>query len=330
MTTAPVDLDIRIPTDNRADALRADVRAGLTGSPKSLPPKWFYDARGSDLFDAITELDEYYPTRTERQLIIDYAADIARLTGTETLIELGSGSSDKTRRLIEAMSTPGDGGHHLQHYAPLDVSPSALRGAVTRLRAEYPGLRVDGIVADFTGSLAPLPGPGPRTVAFLGGTIGNLEPTARKSFLANVSAALEPGEHFLLGAGLVTDEHTMQRAYDDAAGVTAAFNKNVLTVVNRELGADFDVDSFEHVAVWNADDEWIEMRLRAIRDARVHIPGADLTVDVAAGEQILTEISAKFRPDALAAELDDAGLPVQQIWTDPADRFAIFLSSAQQ
>ncbi|WP_018179662.1 L-histidine N(alpha)-methyltransferase [Jongsikchunia kroppenstedtii] len=327
MTTTPVDLDIRIPTDNRAQALRADVRAGLTGSPKSLPPKWFYDAHGSDLFDAITELDEYYPTRTERQLIVEHADDIAALTGTATLIELGSGSSDKTRRLIDAMSTHRDDGSGLQHYAPLDVSPSALRGAVGRLRAEYPGLRVDGIVADFTGTLAPLPGPGPRTVAFLGGTIGNLEPTARKRFLTNVSAALEPGEHFLLGAGLVADETAMQRAYDDASGVTAAFNRNVLTVVNRELGADFDVDSYRHVAVWNADDEWIEMRLRATHDARVHIPGADLAVDVAADEEILTEISAKFRPDTLSAELAAVGLPVQQLWTDPADRFAIFLSS---
>jgi len=326
MTTAPVDLDIRIPTDNRADALRTDVRSGLTASPKSLPPKWFYDAHGSELFDAITELDEYYPTRTERQLIIDHADDIAELTGTSTLIELGSGSSDKTRRLIEAMSAPSDA-RTLQHYAPLDVSPSALRGAVGRLRAEYPDLRVDGIVADFTGALAPLPGPGPRTVAFLGGTIGNLEPTARKSFLANISAALEPGEHFLLGAGLVTDVSAMQRAYNDAAGVTAAFNRNVLTVVNRELGADFDVDSYEHVAVWNPDDEWIEMRLRATRDARVCVPGADLVVDIAVGEEILTEVSAKFRPDALSAELSDAGLPVHQVWTDPADRFAIFLSS---
>lgn len=323
MTTTDSDLDIRIPTDDRAASLRADVRAGLTASPKSLPPKWFYDARGSELFDAITELDEYYPTRTERQLIADHADEIAALTGTETLIELGSGSSDKTRLLIGAMraaDTP------LQHYVPLDVSPSALQGAVQRLREQNSGLTVDGVVADFTGDLAPLPGPGPRTVAFLGGTVGNLDPAARKRFLHNVAAALEPGEHLLLGAGVVTEPETMRRAYDDAAGITAQFNQNVLRVVNRELGADFDVDAYRHVALWNPDDEWIEMRLRAIRPAQVRIPGAGLTIDIADGEEILTEISAKFRPAALSAELADASLPVREVWTDPDDRFAIFLS----
>ncbi|MFD8253324.1 L-histidine N(alpha)-methyltransferase [Streptomyces werraensis] len=319
---SPFRLTRTLPEDATGAALRADVRAGLTGSPKTLPPKWFYDARGSELFEEITALPEYYPTRAEREILLARSGEIAAASGARTLVELGSGSSEKTRHLIAAL----DG---LHTYVPVDVSESALAGAGQALAAERPGLRVHALVADFTAGLTLPDTPGPRLVAFLGGTIGNLLPAERSAFLASVRALLAPGDALLLGTDLVKDEKTLVRAYDDAAGVTASFNKNVLNVVDRELGADFDPDAFDHVALWDAEHEWIEMRLRSRTAQSVKIPALELVVDFAEGEELRTEVSAKFRQEGVRAELSAAGLDLTRWWTDGEGRFALSLSVAR-
>ncbi|MGC3002027.1 L-histidine N(alpha)-methyltransferase [Streptomyces sp. G35A] len=316
---SPFRITRTLPEDATGAALRADVRRGLTGSPMTLPPKWFYDARGSELFDEITTLPEYYPTRAEREILLARSGEIAAASGARTLVELGSGSSEKTRYLIDALT-------ELRTYVPVDVSESALALAGRALAAERPGLEVHALIADFTAGLA-LPGtPGPRLVAFLGGTIGNLLPAERTAFLASVRALLAPGDALLLGTDLVKDEEVLVRAYDDAAGVTAAFNKNVLTVINRELGADFDPAAFEHVALWDAEREWIEMRLRSRTAQTVKIPALDLAVDFAEGEDLRTEVSAKFREEGVRGELAAAGLELVRWWTDGEGRFALSLS----
>ncbi|MFE9015780.1 L-histidine N(alpha)-methyltransferase [Streptomyces cyaneofuscatus] len=318
---SPFLLTRTLPEDATDAALRADVLSGLTRHPKTLPPKWFYDARGSELFEDITRLPEYYPTRAEREILEERAGEIAAVSGARTVIELGSGSSEKTRHLLEAL----DG---LESYVPVDVSESALTGAAESLLAEHPGLSVHALIADFTGGLA-LPGtPGPRLVAFLGGTIGNLLPEERAGFLHSVRSLLTPGDALLLGTDLVKDEETLVAAYDDASGVTAAFNKNVLNVVNRELGADFPLEDFEHVAVWNPEQRWIEMRLRARRALTVKIRELDLVVPFEAGEELRTEVSAKFRQEDVREELEAAGLQLAQWWTDSAGRFALSLATA--
>ncbi|MFI5721558.1 L-histidine N(alpha)-methyltransferase [Streptomyces cyaneofuscatus] len=318
---SPFLLTRTLPEDATDAALRADVLSGLTRHPKTLPPKWFYDARGSELFEDITRLPEYYPTRAEREILEERAEEIAAVSGARTVIELGSGSSEKTRHLLEAL----DG---LESYVPVDVSESALTGAAESLLAEHPGLSVHALIADFTGGLA-LPGtPGPRLVAFLGGTIGNLLPEERAGFLHSVRSLLTPGDALLLGTDLVKDEETLVAAYDDASGVTAAFNKNVLNVVNRELGADFPLDDFEHVAVWNPEQRWIEMRLRARRALTVKIRELDLVVPFEAGEELRTEVSSKFRQEDVREELAAAGLQLAQWWTDAAGRFALSLATA--
>ncbi|WP_306322827.1 MULTISPECIES: L-histidine N(alpha)-methyltransferase [unclassified Streptomyces] len=318
---SPFRMTRTLPEDATDAALRADVLHGLTRSPKTLPPKWFYDARGSELFDEITQLPEYYPTRAEREILIARAPDIAAATRARTLVELGSGSSDKTRHLLDALTD-------LTTYVPVDVSESALRGAAGTLLAERPALDIHALVADFTAALDLPATPAPRLVAFLGGTIGNLLPRERAAFLAAVRGLLEPGDFFLLGTDLVKDEGTLVAAYDDAAGVTAAFNKNVLAVMGRELGADFDPDAFEHVALWNAECEWIEMRLRATTAQTVKIPALGLAVEFAAGEEVRTEVSAKFRQEGVKAELHDVGLESAHWWTDEEGRFALSLSRA--
>ncbi|WP_171109532.1 L-histidine N(alpha)-methyltransferase [Streptomyces sp. Z423-1] len=317
---SPFLLTRTLPEDATEAALRADVLKGLTSSPKTLPPKWFYDAHGSDLFEQITELPEYYPTRAEREILVARAAEIAAATGARTLVELGSGSSEKTRHLLDALTG-------LHTYVPVDVSDSALTQAGHALLAERPGLNVHALIADFTVALELPDTPGPRLVAFLGGTIGNLLPDERATFLAAVRALLSPGDALLLGTDLVKDEQVLVRAYDDAAGVTAAFNKNVLSVVNRELDADFDPGAFDHVALWDAGNEWIEMRLRSRVAQTVKIPSLDLAVDFAAGEELHTEVSAKFRKDGVRAELAAAGLELARWWTDGEGRFALSLST---
>ncbi|MFJ6656530.1 L-histidine N(alpha)-methyltransferase [Streptomyces sp. NPDC091377] len=316
---SPFALTRILPEDATGAALRADVLHGLTGTPKTLPPKWFYDARGSALFEQITELPEYYPTRAEREILITRSGEIARAAGARTLVELGSGSSDKTRHLLDALTD-------LRLYVPVDVSESALTLAGRALVAERPALAVHALIADFTAPLTLPRSPGPRLLAFLGGTIGNLLPAERAEFYAAVRALLSPGDALLLGTDLVKDEGVLVRAYDDAAGVTAAFNKNVLTVVDRELGADFDPGAFDHVALWDADNEWIEMRLRSRRAQTVKVPALDLAVHFAAGEELRTEVSAKFREEGVRTELAAAGLELTHWWTDTEGRFALSLS----
>jgi len=307
-----------------AASLRADVRAGLTSTPRTLPPKYFYDARGSELFEEITRLPEYYPTRAERSILEARADEIADVTKARTLVELGSGSSEKTHLLLRALRDVGS----LETYVPVDVSADAIEWALPGLAADYPALEVHGVVADFERHLDLLPDDGPRLLAFLGGTIGNFEPDQRARFLAAVGASLGPGDALLLGTDLVKDPARLVAAYDDAAGVTAEFNLNVLRVIDRELDADFDLAAFEHVAVWDADREWIEMRLRSTRDQSATVGGLDLTVSFQAGEEMRTEISAKFRQDRVARELNAAGLHPAAWWTDEADDFALSLALA--
>jgi L-histidine Nalpha-methyltransferase len=323
MTDRPhVRIDRHHTDSDTADELAADVRTGLSGAQKSLPPKWFYDAVGSELFEQITRLPEYYPTRREREVLTRHGPDIAAATRAETLVELGSGSSDKTRLLLDALMFEGT----LRRYVPVDVSDGALIAAAEACAADYPSLEVLGVVADFVTHLEALPSGPSRLVAFLGGTIGNFEPAPRADFLSRIASTLRSGDAFLLGTDLVKDTGRLVRAYDDAAGVTAAFNLNVLAVVNRELGADFELDAFAHEARWDADNAWIEMHLRSLREQTVHIKALELEVHFAAGETLRTEISAKFTRDRVAAEYAAAGLRLAAWWTDSAGDYALSLA----
>ncbi len=317
-----VRVDVHLAPDAMHSALRDDALEGLSTTPKTMPPKWFYDEHGSDLFDEITRLDEYYPTRCERAILIERAAEIAQQTSADTLVELGSGTSEKTRTLLDALRDAGT----LRRFVPFDVSEQTLRDAAAAVQRDYPGVEVHAVVGDFERHLGALPRDGRRLVAFLGGTIGNLVPEARKRFLADVAATLRPGDHFLLGTDLVKAVTRLEAAYDDAAGVTAAFNKNVLSVMNRELDADFDLDAFDHVARWDPKQEWIEMRLRSRQAQKVTISGLDMVVAFESGEEMRTEISAKFRQAKVADELGGAGMQLVDWWTDPANDFALSLS----
>ncbi len=310
--------------DAEADrTLADDVLDGLTRPFKELPPKHLYDAYGSQLFERICELPEYYPTRTERSILVDQAGAIARASGASEVVELGAGYATKTRVLLDALSTAAT----LRRYVPVDVSETTVRDCARTLTGEYPGLVVHGLVGDFERHLHHVPeAAGRRLVVFLGGTIGNFLPGARRQFLRAVCATLRPDDRLLLGTDLVKDRRTLERAYDDAAGVTAEFNRNVLRVVNRELGADFDLGGFEHVARFDAGHEWIEMRLRARRAQVVRVPALDLTVQFDAGEEMRTEISAKFTPRRLESDLSAAGLALTDWFTDPAGLYALTLS----
>ncbi|CAJ1495032.1 L-histidine N(alpha)-methyltransferase [[Mycobacterium] burgundiense] len=315
-------LSNHLPADHAARELRNDVRDGLTGTPKSLPPKWFYDAAGSELFDRITRLPEYYPTRTEAAILAERAAEIAAVSGADTLVELGSGTSEKTRMLLDALRAAGT----LRRFVPFDVDATILAQAGASLQQAYPGLEINAVCGDFERHLDEIPTGGTRLVAFLGSTIGNLTPGPRSAFLAAVAENLRPGERLLLGTDLVKDTARLLRAYDDSAGVTAAFNRNVLAVINRELRADFDLAAFRHVTRWNAAARRIEMWLRADRAQRVHIAELDLAVDFAADEELLTEVSCKFTEDGIGAELAAAGLTRTHWWTDPAGDFGLSLA----
>ncbi|BBX49086.1 L-histidine N(alpha)-methyltransferase [Mycolicibacterium poriferae] len=317
-----LSLDNYLAADAADAALRRDVRDGLTQQPKTLPPKWFYDAVGSDLFDQITRLPEYYPTRAEAQILAARAGEIATASGADTLVELGSGTSEKTRALLNALREQGS----LRRFIPFDVDPSVLQLAGQAIQQEYPGVEINAVCGDFEEHLGKIPAVGRRLVAFLGSTLGNLTPGPRAEFLASVSEMMQPGDTLLLGTDLVKDVDRLVRAYDDNAGVTAQFNRNVLTVVNRELGADFDVPAYQHVARWNADEERIEMWLRSTRPQRVHITALDLDVDFADGEEMLTEVSCKFRRSGVDAELAAAGLERTHWWTDDAGDFGLSLS----
>ena len=305
-----------------AEAMARDVRTGLTATPKTLPPKYFYDARGSELFDEITRLPEYYPTRTERQILAACAGEIAAVTGARTLVELGSGTSEKTRLLLSALREGGT----LERFVPFDVDPAVLADASTAIGREYPGVSVEAVVGDFEQHLPELPTHPATLLAFLGSTIGNFEPAQRRHFFRGVRSALAEGGAFLLGTDLVKSPDRLVAAYDDAAGVTAEFDKNVLAVINRVLGGTFDLAAFEHVALWDAEQEWIEMRLRSRREQQVRVAALELAVDFAAGEEMRTEISAKFRRERVEAELAEAGLRLTHWWTDPAGDFALSLS----
>jgi L-histidine Nalpha-methyltransferase len=312
-----------LPADFSQADLRADALEGLRDQPKWLPPKWFYDKNGSALFEEITQLPEYYPTRTERAILVRRAAEIVARSGAGTLVELGSGSSEKTRLLLDALPPAGSS------YLALDVSESALRMAGESLAAAYPRLRVDAVRADFENQLSSVladrSGPGRRLVAFLGGTIGNLAPAPRSAFLAELRAGLSAGDSFLLGADLVKSPELLVPAYDDAAGVTAAFNLNVLEVLNRRLAADFARADFEHRAIWDPENAWIEMRLRAVRPVRVRIAELELTLEFAEGEELRTEISAKFTRPRLESEFTAAGFAAAGWWTDPENLFSLSL-----
>ncbi|WP_197379039.1 L-histidine N(alpha)-methyltransferase [Mycolicibacterium mengxianglii] len=312
-----------LAADHAARALRHDVAQGLTATPKSLPPKWFYDATGSDLFDQITHLPEYYPTRAEASILAERAGEIVAATDADTLVELGSGTSEKTRMLLDAMRDRNT----LRRFIPFDVDATVLEAAGTALANEYPGIDIDAVCGDFEHHLGEIPRGGRRLIAFLGSTIGNLTPGPRAEFLAALAAVLQPGDTLLLGTDLVKDTDRLIRAYDDSAGVTAAFNRNVLAVVNRELHADFDPGAFTHVAKWNAEEDRIEMWLRATTAQRVRIADLDMTVEFAAREEMLTEVSCKFRAETVAGELAAAGLTRTHWWTDRAGDFGLSLAA---
>lgn len=305
-------VDIHLSPDDLAAQLREDVRRGLTSDPKFLPPKWLYDETGSQLFDEITRQPEYYPTEAERRLLGEVASQISAASKADTLVELGSGTSDKTRTLLDALTADGE----LRRFVPFDVSEATLRAAGEAIRREYPGVEVHAVVGDFDQHLDRLPTDGRRLVAFLGSTIGNLGPEDRRVFLSKLTSGFGPDDRLLLGVDLVKDVGRLEAAYNDAAGVTARFTKNLLAVLNRELGADFDPDLFDHDARWDPQAEWIEIGLRSRTDQTLEIPSVDLRVPLGAGELIRTEVSSKFRRDGFEAELSSVGLAVTDWWDD--------------
>ena len=308
--------------DSAARALRDDVSHGLRQNPKSLPPKWFYDSVGSELFDRITRLAAYYPTRAERSVLERHADEIAGLTGATTLAELGSGTSEKTVLLLDALARRDA----LDRIVPFDVSEAVLRSSAGEIAERYPGVSVHAVVGDFHEHLGAIPTDGRTLLAFLGSTIGNLDADERGAFLRNVRATLSADDWFLLGTDLVKDRDRLVAAYDDPDGVTAAFNLNALAVMNRELGADFDVAAWAHRAVFDEDLQRIEMHVVARSDQVVRVEGLDLEVAVAGGGWIRTEISTKFTRDQVAAELAAAGLRSVRAWTDDAGDFLVTLA----
>jgi L-histidine N-alpha-methyltransferase len=327
MQIQPV-LEAAIRIDSHLDganerSLADDVLDGLTRPFKELPPKHFYDARGAELFDRICELPEYYPTRAERAILKETAAELAALTNAVEIVELGSGTAAKTRVLLDALHATGT----LARYVPVDVTETVVRDCAEELTDEYPGLSVHGVIGDFERHLDHVPAAvGPRIVAFLGGTIGNFPPGSRRRVLREIARLLDPRDHLLMGTDLVKDPEVLEAAYDDAAGVTAEFNRNLLRVLNRELDADFDPDDFDHVALFDSEHEWIEMRLRARREHTTLVRALDLPVRFRAGEEMRTEISAKFTPARVENDLAAAGLELVRWLTDPDELFALTLS----
>jgi L-histidine Nalpha-methyltransferase len=317
-----LSLSNHLASDFAYQALCRDVFDGLKSSPKSLPPKWFYDPAGSDLFDQITRLPEYYPTRAEAEILRARSAEVAAATNADTLVELGSGTSEKTRMLLDALRDAGS----LRRFVPFDVDAGMLSAAAAAIQREYRAIEIAAVCGDFEEHLAEIPSGGRRLFVFLGSTIGNFTPSPRAEFMAALAAVLCPGDSVLLGTDLVKDIDRLVRAYDDDAGVTARFNRNVLAVINRELDADFDVDSYRHVARWNAGEERMEMWLRADNWQRVRIGALDLTVEFAAGEEMLTEVSCKFRAETVSTELTQAGLRPIGWWTDQGGDFGLSLA----
>jgi L-histidine Nalpha-methyltransferase len=305
--------------------MAADVRAGLTRPFKELSPRYFYDERGSQLFEEITELEEYYPTRCEREILHGHAEDICEAANTPaSLIELGSGSASKTRVLLDAMRDADC----LETYCPVDISEEITRSTAEAVAGEYDGIDVRGLVCDFELDLERVPVGGPRVIALLGGTIGNFAPQQRAGFLRRISNLLGPEDRFLLGTDLVKDPETLEAAYNDSRGVTAEFNKNVLSVLNRELAADFDLGAFEHVARWDPENLWVDIRLRSLANQVVNVSALDMLVPFAAGEEMRTEISTKFARPGLEGIYEEAGLELTDWWTDPDGLYALSLARA--
>lgn len=315
------EIAVHLDESDSRTALADGVRRGLSADQKSLPPIWFYDERGSQLFDDITRLPEYYPARAERQILEDHAQAIVWHAGTDTLVELGSGTSTKTRLLLDAMRDA----ECLDGFVPFDASAEVLRAAADDIARSY-GIPVRGIVGDFNRHLDHIPVGGRRLVAFLGGTIGNMDPTQRSTFLRNLASTLGGLDRLLLGCDLVKDPARLVAAYDDAHGVTAAFDKNALVHVNHALDANFDPSAFEHIAVWNEEEAWIEMRLRSVEAQVVRIRALGLEVWFSEGEDLLTEISAKFTAEQIEQELSAAGFEVQRQWTDSDGDFMVTLA----
>jgi L-histidine N-alpha-methyltransferase len=321
--TATPSIDIYLTGEDLRAALERDVRVGLTAAEKWLPPVWFYDDRGSALFDQITRLEEYYPTRAERGLLQAHAPEIAARSEADTLVELGAGTCDKSRVLLDAFVAAGT----LRRYVPLDVSEGTLWAAANALADEYPGLAVHAVVGDFDRHIERIPTGGRRMVAFLGSTIGNFYPDQRRRFLFDLDCTMAHGDSLLIGTDLIKDEKKLIAAYDDSAGVTAEFNGNVLHVLNRELHAGFDPERFQHVAVWNEEDHRIEMRLRSLEDQVVPIADLGLEVVFAAGEDLLTEISTKFSRQGVESELFEAGFIVDSMWEAAQGEFLLTLAT---
>jgi len=324
-TPAAPTVEVLVTAEARRAAMIDDVRAGLTGQPKSIPPVWFYDEAGSLLFDQITRLPEYYLTRAERSILRQHADAIVNQAAADTLVEIGSGTSEKTLILLDAMAGAG----RLDRIVLLDISEEVLLQAAATLGRRY-GVEVHAVVGDFRTDLPKLPRSGRQMWAFLGSTIGNFTPSERHELLGDFGSSMGPGDSLLLGTDLVKDGGRLVRAYDDSAGVTAAFNLNILRVLNSALDGDFDPRLFTHRAVWNATDSWIEMRLVSQADQTVRLSGLDLEIHLDDGEEILTEISAKFRREALPLELAAAGLRPDQEWTDPDGDFLLTLARPER
>jgi L-histidine N-alpha-methyltransferase len=322
ITREQIAIDVHLPEGGPLAGLAVDARMGLSAPFKELPPKYFYDERGSILFEEITRLPEYYPTRAERTILDRYGEAVVAAAGPSTLMELGSGSAAKTRRLLDAMRDAGS----LEAYVPVDISEEITRHTAGQLVEEYPGLRVHGVVCDYETHLERVPREPGGLIAFLGGTIGNFQPQIRRSFLARIASLMYPEDRFLLGTDLVKDRDRLEAAYNDSAGVTAEFNKNVLQVLNRELGADFDPAAFAHLAFWDELNSWIDIRLRSLARQTVTIPALGMEVEFADGEEMRTEISAKFTRDQLEAAYREVGLEIVDWWTDPEDLFALSLA----
>ena len=322
ITREQIAIDVHLPQGGPLAGLAVDARMGLSAPFKELPPKYFYDERGSILFEEITRLPEYYPTRAEREILDRHGEEVVAAAEPSTLMELGSGSAVKTRRLLDAMRDAGS----LEAYVPVDISEEITRHTAGQLVEEYPGLRVHGVICDYETHLERVPREPGGLIAFLGGTIGNFQPQIRRSFLARIASLMYPEDRFLLGTDLVKDRDRLEAAYNDSAGVTAEFNKNVLQVLNRELGADFDPAAFVHLAFWDELNSWIDIRLRSLARQTVTIPALGMEVEFADGEEMRTEISAKFTRDQLEAVYREVGLEIVDWWTDPDGLFALSLA----
>lgn len=323
MPLAPYQIEAARADDAWSERMVEEIRQGLSSRPRWLPSKYFYDDRGSRLFEDITGLPEYYQTRTEERLLARVAGEIVARVRPAELVELGSGAGRKIRLLLAAMAHAG----RLERCTLLEINPAVLTASARALAGDFPGLSVRGVVGDFLDDLELLGPGGGRLAVFFAGTIGNLHPGQVPAFLARVAERLAPGDAFLVGLDLVKDVARLEAAYNDGAGVTAEFNRNILRVLNARLGADFDPEAFEHVAFYDRANAWIEMRLRSARPQRVRVPAAGLDLAFAAGDEIRTEISCKYTRASFDALLPGTGLAPDRWYTDPENLFALALLS---